>query len=107
MSLDLAPAVTTAPVAVGDPVLAVRDLVVGLPADRRHRPDDVPLVRGVDLAVHAGQSVGLVGESGSGKTLTALAVAGLLPWGVDVLRGTVDVSGRDVLALPRVTPAPT
>jgi peptide/nickel transport system ATP-binding protein len=34
-------------------------------------------VRGVDLLVHAGQTVGLVGESGSGKSSVAKAVVGL------------------------------
>ncbi len=38
-------------------------------------------VRGVSLAVEAGQTHCLVGESGSGKSLTALAVMGLLPRG--------------------------
>lgn len=39
-------------------------------------------VRGIDLDLLAGESLGLVGESGSGKTLTLRAVRGLLPTGM-------------------------
>lgn len=39
----------------------------------------VPLLRGVNLTLEAGETLGLAGESGSGKTLTGLAVMGLLP----------------------------
>jgi len=97
MSLDLATSTVLAAHPTTGPVLDVRGLVVGL---RDATPDTVPLVRGVDLAVRPGQSVGLVGESGSGKTLTALAVAGLLPSGVRVLQGAVEVAGCEVLDLP-------
>jgi len=78
--------------------LDVRDLVVGL--EPPGGPDALPIVRGVSLHVPAGQVVGLVGESGSGKTLTALAVAGLLPQGISTWGGSVSIAGRDVLQLP-------
>ncbi len=39
----------------------------------------VQAVRGTDLALHAGEILGLVGESGSGKTTLAQLVAGMLP----------------------------
>lgn len=41
--------------------------------------DGVPVVHDVSFDVAAGERVGIIGGSGSGKTLTALAIAGLLP----------------------------
>ena len=39
----------------------------------------VAAVSGLTLAIERGERFGLIGESGSGKSLTALAIAGLLP----------------------------
>ncbi|MEN0129358.1 MAG: ABC transporter ATP-binding protein [Brevundimonas sp.] len=89
--------VAPAPTSVAS-ALDVRDLVVGL--EPPGGPDALPIVRGVSLHVPAGHVVGLVGESGSGKTLTALAVAGLLPQGISTWGGSVSIAGRDVLRLP-------
>ena len=50
------------------------------------------VVRGVDLRVEAGQTVGLVGESGSGKTSIAKAVVGLNP----LKEGRILVNGTPV-----------
>ncbi|MCU1680403.1 MAG: Peptide/nickel transport system ATP-binding protein/oligopeptide transport system ATP-binding [Amycolatopsis sp.] len=78
------------------PVLEVRDLHVEipLPHGRLHA------VRGVSLAVDAGESVGLVGESGSGKSLTLRALLGLLPRPAKITSGTVLIDGEDVTGLP-------
>ena len=55
---------------------------------------DIPLVKEVDLTIRRGERVGLIGESGSGKTLTALAVMGLLPEGVEAT-GSARLAGVD------------
>ncbi|MEU9239345.1 ABC transporter ATP-binding protein [Streptomyces sp. NPDC048385] len=55
-----------------------------------------PLVHGLDLDVQPGESVGIVGESGSGKSLTARAVAALLPGTVRAF-GSVVADGREII----------
>jgi peptide/nickel transport system ATP-binding protein len=54
---------------------------------------------GTDLDVGRGETVGIVGESGSGKSLTARAIARLLPAGVTA-GGSVFFDGLDLPALP-------
>lgn len=52
----------------------------------------VHAVRGVDLEVHAGQSVAVLGANGAGKTSLLKAVSGLVP----LASGRVRVDGHDV-----------
>ncbi len=55
-------------------------------------------VNGVDLAVDAGQCLGLIGESGSGKSVTALSLLGLAPSPPAVISGgRVWLAGEDLL----------
>jgi peptide/nickel transport system permease protein len=58
---------------LADACLQVRGLRVGPVGDPN------AIVRGVDITVRRGEVVGVCGESGSGKTLTAQAIAQLLP----------------------------
>ncbi len=51
----------------------------------------VNILRGVDLSVAPGTTVGIVGPSGSGKTTMLMVIAGL----EHVTSGTVSVAGRD------------
>jgi oligopeptide/dipeptide ABC transporter ATP-binding protein len=74
------------------PLLQLRDLrLTVLGDDGRERP----ILRGIDLAVQAGEAVGIVGESGSGKSMTLRCIARLTPPGSTV-SGDVQVGGKDV-----------
>ena len=78
-----------------EPLLTVRDLVVGL--DTPRGPADA--VRGVSFTIGRGETLGLIGESGCGKSLTALALLGLLPEGARVT-GSVRFGGRELVGMP-------
>jgi peptide/nickel transport system ATP-binding protein len=75
------------------PLISIKDLSVAF--------HGVPVLRGVDLALHEGEALGLVGESGSGKSVTWLAALGLLPRNARVA-GSVRLDGREILGAPAV-----
>ena len=75
-------------------LLSVRDLEVVY----RTQGGPVPAVRGVDVDLAAGETLGLAGESGCGKSSVAHALLRLLPPGTTV-SGTVLLKGQDVLAM--------
>ncbi|HPE05522.1 MAG TPA: ATP-binding cassette domain-containing protein, partial [Thauera sp.] len=62
--------------------------------------EEVRPVDGVDFAIAAGETFALLGESGCGKSMTALALARLLPDGGRIAAGSVRLGGEDLLALP-------
>jgi peptide/nickel transport system ATP-binding protein len=59
----------------------------------------VPILKGIDLTIGAGETMGLVGESGSGKSMTALTLMQLLPNAAKAT-GRVTFDGIDILAAP-------
>ncbi|MEP7022588.1 MAG: ABC transporter ATP-binding protein [Actinomycetota bacterium] len=76
------------------PLLAIRGLAIdfGTP----HEPQ--PAVRGIDLTLRQGTTLGIVGESGSGKSMSMLSVVSLLPETARVT-GSIELDGREVLGL--------
>ncbi|MFK0154711.1 dipeptide/oligopeptide/nickel ABC transporter permease/ATP-binding protein [Streptomyces sp. NPDC090493] len=71
----------------------------GLTVSFRRGDQDVPIARGIDLDILAGETVGLVGESGCGKTSVARAIVGLPRGGGHVTAGRIVFGGQDVTAL--------
>jgi peptide/nickel transport system ATP-binding protein len=78
----------------GNSLLELRDLSVTYQTEG----GPVPAVRGVNLSIGTGDTVGLAGESGCGKSTIASAVLRLLPRGTHV-GGQVLLDGEDVYAM--------
>jgi putative ABC transport system ATP-binding protein len=53
---------------------------------------EINILRGIDLSVGRGESVGVVGPSGSGKTSMIMVIAGL----ERISAGRIEVAGREV-----------
>lgn len=68
-------------------MLELKDVEVTYPG-----PPPFTAVKGIDLEVPTGSTVGLVGESGSGKSSIARAVIGLTP----VTKGSITLDGTDI-----------
>jgi oligopeptide/dipeptide ABC transporter ATP-binding protein len=74
-------------------LLEIEELTVRLSIEGQLRT----VLHDVSLALDAGEAVGLVGESGAGKSMTARAVARLLPKRAES-EGSIRFGGIDVLA---------
>jgi ABC-type glutathione transport system ATPase component len=72
----------------GNAVLTVRDLVVSFGSGASH----MVALKGVDLTLHRGRTLGVVGESGSGKSTLAKTIVGINHAAAGELRfGGIDV----------------
>jgi ABC-type dipeptide/oligopeptide/nickel transport system ATPase component/ABC-type dipeptide/oligopeptide/nickel transport system permease subunit len=58
------------------------------------------LLHGVSLSIASGEILGVVGESGSGKSMTAMALAGLLPDGIEARADALTIGSLDIAARP-------
>src|SRR5665213_4014614 len=72
----------------------IRNLSIRFTGDRT-----VHAVNDLSLSLGEGEVLGLLGESGSGKSVTLRALMRLLPKKRTQISGSVQVMGRDVLAL--------
>lgn len=82
-------------------VLSVERLQIGVYKDKTARP----LVHEVSFSIAQGETFALVGESGSGKSVTASAIAGLLPKSIRVASGHIFFHGEEVQLWPEKTRA--
>ncbi|MEH6549976.1 MAG: ABC transporter ATP-binding protein [Pseudomonadales bacterium] len=81
---------------MSEPLFCIDQLQVGFPSAQ----GTVHAVRGVSLAVAAGETLAVVGESGCGKSVSFAASLGLLPQGQPVeLSGSVRFDGVEILGL--------
>jgi Fe-S cluster assembly ATP-binding protein len=72
-----------------DATLVIEDLHVDV--------DDKQILRGVDLTVEPGRVHALMGPNGSGKSTLGLAIMGHPKY--EVTEGSIELNGRDVLAM--------
>lgn len=73
-------------------VITCRNLRVSIPA----HGGTVEAVRGLDLSVARGETLGIVGESGSGKSVTSLALMRLLPKHINVTADEMRLGDTDL-----------
>jgi putative ABC transport system ATP-binding protein len=74
-----------------EPMVRLQEVELILKSDA----GEINILRGVDLSVSKGESIGVVGPSGSGKTSTIMVIAGL----EQVSSGQVFVAGREISTL--------
>ncbi|MDR3212767.1 MAG: dipeptide ABC transporter ATP-binding protein [Azoarcus sp.] len=77
--------------------------VEGLTVEIRGAAGVTRPVDDVGLDIAAGETFALLGESGCGKSMTALAIARLLPGAAGVAGGRVRLGGDELLALPEAS----
>lgn len=78
-------------------IVKVHHLSLAFPT--RHDQDPKPVLKDIDFGIRDGEILGLIGNSGSGKTMTAMAIAGLLPEGAVITSGSIKFAGEDLTAM--------
>ena len=78
-------------------LLSIKNMSVNFDTPR----GSLEAVRGVDIEIPAGMSVGVVGESGSGKTVMCRAAMGLLQGSTVNRTGTVIFDGHELTAMSK------
>jgi putative ABC transport system ATP-binding protein len=74
-----------------DPMVLLQGVELTLKSDA----GEINILRGIDLSVGLGESVGVVGPSGSGKTSMIMVIAGL----ERISSGRISVASREISAL--------
>jgi peptide/nickel transport system ATP-binding protein/oligopeptide transport system ATP-binding protein len=99
MTIDQAPAPTTASTTPEGPLLSVKNLVKHFPKRGtgifRRTQGTVHAVCDISFDLHEGETMGLVGESGCGKTTTGRVVLQL----IKATSGSVQFQGRELIGL--------
>ncbi|HEX9449451.1 MAG TPA: ABC transporter ATP-binding protein [Dongiaceae bacterium] len=85
------PDARTAAAVIEKPAILLSDLRLTLTSDAGM----VNILRGIDLTIAAGETVGIVGPSGSGKTSLMLLMAGL----EQATGGGLQIAGRDLSSM--------
>lgn len=77
-------------------LLEVRGLKIAAP---QRDGSEIPIVKGIDFDVKAGEVVALIGESGSGKTTISLGALGYTKPGLEFTGGSISLKGTDILTM--------
>jgi len=77
-------------------LVEVKNLAIGY---HNQKGTLIHVLKGVDLQIKSGETLGLVGESGCGKSTLGQAMMGYLRSGSKVLEGSVDFAGNDMFVL--------
>ncbi len=74
-----------------DPVLSLGNVHLEL----NSAAGPVHILRGIDLEINQGETIGVIGPSGSGKTSLLMVIAGLEP----ATKGTISAAGQNITGL--------
>jgi peptide/nickel transport system ATP-binding protein len=82
---------------MAEPLLSVAGLTVVYKVQK----GTIHAVEDVSFSLKKAETLGVVGESGSGKSTLGLSLIGLVPFPGKILKGTVFLSGKEVLKLKK------